>query len=443
MALVLALVFRSRLRLLPLAVALAAVAITFGLMSLLGRVADDGLDRGAAGAARARGRLRDPVPGARGGGGRRRRAGARASRCRRSPRRRSRRRRLPRAAALAGADGARLRRAAGGRHRVRVLPRAQRRARRRSARAARRRGPRRALGALGCAAPASCVDELARARAARCSRRCGGSAARGRAGRAARRARAAAARAADRARARAGRAGRVDSQTEVISDLARARAAGPARRARPRRAAAARPAWRARSTSSSQGEDLTDPKVVAWMRDYQAGLLKRYGYSAKNGCGKAELCPALSLHRPLPRPPSAASSREQVRALLDAVPPYFSQAVITARPQDGDARVRRQADAARRASRRSSTYMRARLDPPRGRDGAGSAGLPVLGGGGQRGAVRRRCGGSARCWPGLLAVGLALLRGLPALGARVGPARADRARHRLVGARAVRAAACR
>jgi len=36
MALVLALVFRSRLRLLPLAVALAAVAITFGLMSLLG-----------------------------------------------------------------------------------------------------------------------------------------------------------------------------------------------------------------------------------------------------------------------------------------------------------------------------------------------------------------------------------------------------------------------
>ena len=36
MAIVLALVFRSRLRLLPLAVALAAVAITFGAMSLLG-----------------------------------------------------------------------------------------------------------------------------------------------------------------------------------------------------------------------------------------------------------------------------------------------------------------------------------------------------------------------------------------------------------------------
>ena len=31
------------------------------------------------------------------------------------------------------------------------------------------------------------------------------------------------------------------------------------------------------------------------MRDYQAGLLKRYGYCAERGCGEAELCPALSL----------------------------------------------------------------------------------------------------------------------------------------------------
>ena len=36
MAVVLALVFRTRLRLVPLGVSLAAVAITFGLMSLLG-----------------------------------------------------------------------------------------------------------------------------------------------------------------------------------------------------------------------------------------------------------------------------------------------------------------------------------------------------------------------------------------------------------------------
>ena len=65
------------------------------------------------------------------------------------------------------------------------------------------------------------------------------------------------------------------------------------------------------------------------MRDYQAGLLKRYGYSSKNGCGKAELCPALSLPD-LFRSADAAKDQARIRALLDAVPAYFSQAVITA-----------------------------------------------------------------------------------------------------------------
>ena len=81
------------------------------------------------------------------------------------------------------------------------------------------------------------------------------------------------------------------------------------------------------------------------MRDYQAGLLKKYGYSATNGCGKAELCPALSLPD-LFRDEQSAATKEQVRGLLDAVPPYFSQSVITARPQDGEAGVRRAARAA-------------------------------------------------------------------------------------------------
>ena len=44
-----------------------------------------------------------------------------------------------------------------------------------------------------------------------------------------------------------------------------------------------------------EGRDLTDPAVVKWMRDYQAGVLERYGYSAERGCGRADLCPALSL----------------------------------------------------------------------------------------------------------------------------------------------------
>jgi predicted RND superfamily exporter protein len=78
-----------------------------------------------------------------------------------------------------------------------------------------------------------------------------------------------------------------------------------------------------------QSKDLTDPKIVAWMRDYQSGLLKRYGYSAKNGCGKADLCPALSL-TDLFRTADSAKTQASIRGLLGAVPPYFSQAVITA-----------------------------------------------------------------------------------------------------------------
>ena len=64
MAGTLGLVFTGRPRLLPLALALLAAALTFGALSARWRVADDGLDRGAAGARRPRGRLRDPVPGA-------------------------------------------------------------------------------------------------------------------------------------------------------------------------------------------------------------------------------------------------------------------------------------------------------------------------------------------------------------------------------------------
>ena len=70
MAATLGLVFTGRPRLLPLALALLAAALTFGALSARGRVADDGLDRGAARAGRPGGRLRDPVPVARGGGAR-------------------------------------------------------------------------------------------------------------------------------------------------------------------------------------------------------------------------------------------------------------------------------------------------------------------------------------------------------------------------------------
>jgi hydrophobe/amphiphile efflux-3 (HAE3) family protein len=78
-----------------------------------------------------------------------------------------------------------------------------------------------------------------------------------------------------------------------------------------------------------QGADLTRPAVLKWMIDYQSGVLKRYGYSAATrGCGRAEICPAFSLPDLFTTPGSRASAA-QIKGLLDAVPPYFSSSVIT------------------------------------------------------------------------------------------------------------------
>jgi predicted RND superfamily exporter protein len=78
-----------------------------------------------------------------------------------------------------------------------------------------------------------------------------------------------------------------------------------------------------------EGRDLTDPKVLDWMIGYQTKLLKRYGYSAQRGCGAAELCPAFSLPD-LFTTPASRRDAAGIRGLLDAVPPYFSQSVVSA-----------------------------------------------------------------------------------------------------------------
>jgi hydrophobe/amphiphile efflux-3 (HAE3) family protein len=122
-----------------------------------------------------------------------------------------------------------------------------------------------------------------------------------------------------------------------------------------------------------EGDDLTDPKVVSWMTRYQRGVLDHYGYDAKRGCGRAEVCPAFSLPD-LFR--DGASSKAQIRALLDAVPPYFSQGVIT-----GDRRAATLSFGIRLMpldeQRQVLQELRRRLDPPPGVR-ARLAGLPVL-----------------------------------------------------------------
>ena len=127
-----------------------------------------------------------------------------------------------------------------------------------------------------------------------------------------------------------------------------------------------------------QGADLTRPAVLRWMIDYQSGVLKRYGYSAaRRGCGRAEICPAFSLPDLFTTPGSRASAA-QIKGLLDAVPPYFSASVITA-----DRRTATLAFGIRLMTldRQKAVIdeLRARLDdgrPPGVR--AAIAGLPVL-----------------------------------------------------------------
>jgi uncharacterized protein len=104
------------------------------------------------------------------------------------------------------------------------------------------------------------------------------------------------------------------------------------------------------------GRSLTDPATIEWMSRYQAAILARFGYGGQSGCGgsatggaahrRALLCPAFSLPDLFSQAGStqagsttagsttAGSSgklkRRQVDALLAAVPPYFSRDVITA-----------------------------------------------------------------------------------------------------------------
>ncbi|MGI8624307.1 MAG: MMPL family transporter, partial [Solirubrobacteraceae bacterium] len=167
----------------------------------------------------------------------------------------------------------------------------------------------------------------------------------------------------------------VDSRTSVVSDI---------RQLVPRDLPAVQDIFGLQDTTNIAGEvdvlveaaDLTDPSVLAWMRDYQARLNKRFGYTPANGCGEAELCPALSL-TDLFRTPDASADQARVRALLDTVPPYFSRAVIT---PDRRSAVLSFGIKLLSLERQQQVLdvMREELDPPAGVT-ARLAGLPVLG----------------------------------------------------------------
>ena len=79
-------------------------------------------------------------------------------------------------------------------------------------------------------------------------------------------------------------------------------------------------------------KDLTKPAVIEWMSSYEGAVLKRFGYSSTRGCGKARVCPAFSLPDLFQGQGTGKPklSQTQVNGLLSAIPPYFSQDVISA-----------------------------------------------------------------------------------------------------------------
>jgi hypothetical protein len=81
-----------------------------------------------------------------------------------------------------------------------------------------------------------------------------------------------------------------------------------------------------------RSKNLTTPGVVKWMTAFEQRVLAAHGYKAGDTCNQAkdppELCPALSLPD-LFSASNEAITQANITSLLDAVPSYFSQGVIS------------------------------------------------------------------------------------------------------------------
>ncbi len=134
------------------------------------------------------------------------------------------------------------------------------------------------------------------------------------------------------------------------------------------------------------GRKLATPAAIEWMSRYQSAVLKRFGYSETAGCGKARLCPAFSLPDLFSVQDSSAAAsasatppkltQKLLNGLLGVIPPYFSQDVITP-----DRHVATLAFGIRLMSLQQQQQlleqMRSSLHPPAGVS-ATLVGLPVL-----------------------------------------------------------------
>ena len=126
-----------------------------------------------------------------------------------------------------------------------------------------------------------------------------------------------------------------------------------------------------------RADDITDPAVIAWMTRFQDGVLRAHGYRPGKRCTQErdppELCPALSLPDLFN---SGTGQQADARQLLDAVPPYFSQGVVTADRKTANLAFGIRLMALDR-QKRVVDDIKERLDPPEGVQ-ASVVGLPVL-----------------------------------------------------------------
>jgi uncharacterized protein len=119
--------------------------------------------------------------------------------------------------------------------------------------------------------------------------------------------------------------------------------------------------------------NIGSPETIEWMSSYESTVLKRFGYTPTHGCGRARLCPAFSLPDLFQK---TKLKQDEVNELLAVIPPYFSQEVITP-----NRRVATLAFGIRLMSldqqQSMIESMRASLHPPKGVT-AELVGLPVL-----------------------------------------------------------------
>jgi hydrophobe/amphiphile efflux-3 (HAE3) family protein len=80
-------------------------------------------------------------------------------------------------------------------------------------------------------------------------------------------------------------------------------------------------------------DDPLDPAVIAWAADFQNRVLERHGFDGENAsCADAQICPAISLTDFLGASGDSAAgqaAQTDLRALVESLPCFISQVVIS------------------------------------------------------------------------------------------------------------------